>query len=141
MEEHPVVAEPVQPAALEGVDADPFEVEIGVGTQHALQTRHDAFGFLSSSGSASQPNCRSMRQICRPVCAARPMPGIEGGSNQNQRSVGKSAFIFTSRDQEAVLEDLPPECQPHVPADGAARAVRCEKVVRLKPVGPVRCIH
>src|SRR5262249_17938304 len=37
---------------------------------------------------------RQMLSGCR--CNSTDCPGWNGGSNQNQRSVGKSAFIFTS---------------------------------------------
>jgi hypothetical protein len=63
-------------------------------------------GFFSSTGSASQPSWKSMRHMpsaC--LCSSTLWPGWNGGSNQNQRSVGPSRFHRDVGDQEAVAED------------------------------------
>ena len=63
-------------------------------------------GFFSSSGLASQPSWKSMRQTpsgC--MCSSTLWLRWNGGSNQNQRSAGKSAFIAHVGDQEAIAED------------------------------------
>ncbi|MCY1542899.1 hypothetical protein D9M68_786760 [compost metagenome] len=54
-------------------------------------------GDFSSTGSASQPSWKSMRQTLSGWrCSSTDWLGWKGGSNQNQRSLGKSASIFTS---------------------------------------------
>ena len=54
-------------------------------------------GFFSSSGSASQPSWKSMRQTpsgC--MCSSTLWLRWNGGSNQNQRSAGNGAVMRTS---------------------------------------------
>ena len=45
-EDDAAMHEAVEPAALEGVDRDPFERELVVGAEHLPQARHDALGLL-----------------------------------------------------------------------------------------------
>jgi hypothetical protein len=95
-EQHAAVAEAVHPHARERIDADPFELEFRIGASSAC-TRGTRSGVFSNAGSASHPSWKSMRQTlsgCR--CSSTDWFGWNGGSNQNQRSAGNGASIFTS---------------------------------------------
>ena len=65
-------------------------------------------------------------------------PEWKGGSNQNQRSDGKSAFISTSAMRKRSSKASPAKSRPQRRADGRAGAVAGEKIVGLERIGPVR---
>jgi hypothetical protein len=91
------MAELVHAQAAEGIDADPLELELDVRTKQRLMRGMTFSGCFSAIGSASQPSWKSMRQTLSGWrCSSTDWLGWNGGSNQNQRSDGKSAFIFTS---------------------------------------------
>jgi hypothetical protein len=76
-------------------------------------------GLRSSTGSASQPSWKSMRQMPSAACSSTLWPGWNGGSNQNQRSAGKSRRHLDVGDQEAV-------------AEGAALGFLAQQLARLE---------
>ena len=54
-------------------------------------------GSFSTAGSANRLSCRSIRQMSSGcLCSSAERPAWNGGSNQNQRSVGNAAVILTS---------------------------------------------
>ena len=92
-------------------------------------------GFFSSSGSASQPSWKSMRQtLSASRCSSTLWPRWNGGSNQNQRSAGKSAFITTSAIRKRSWKTLPSTSRPSMAADRAARAVARRSASRSRSV-------
>ena len=72
-------------------------------------------GLRSSSGSASQPSWKSMRHTssaCR--CSSADWFGWNGGSNQNQRSVGKSDFMWMSAIRKRSRNTCPSHSRPSI---------------------------
>jgi hypothetical protein len=70
-------------------------------------------GFFASSGLAFQPSWKSMRQTLSDcLCSSTDWPRWNGGSNQNQRSVGKSAFITTSAIRKRSWKNCPVNSAP-----------------------------
>ena len=79
---------------------------------------------------------RQTLSVCR--CSSTDWLGWKGGSNQNQRSAGKVGLHHDVGDEEAVLEDLALDLQPHQFADRAAGAVGDDQPVGFDAVGSVR---
>ncbi len=105
-EHHAAVHEPLHAAAAERVDADPFQLEFSFCTEHRLDARHDPFRLFVPlpDRRRSRAGSRCARHCPACLCSSTDWPGWNGGSNQNQRSVGKSACITHVGDQEAVVE-------------------------------------
>ena len=63
------------------------------------RTRRATFsGFISSSRSASSPTWKSRRHTSSAcLCSSAERPRLKGGSNQNQRSTGRSIRILMSQ--------------------------------------------
>ena len=86
-EDHPAVAELVH-AHAGRVDADPLESRIPSPAGRRLDRGITRSGFFSSSGSASQPSWKSMRQTSSGSrCSWTDWMRWNSGSNRNQRSV------------------------------------------------------
>ena len=123
-EQHAVVVELAHAAALEGVDADPFQLELALVAQHGLDARDDVSGFFSASGRRPSRAGKSMRQtLSACLCSSTDWLGWKGGSNQNQRSAGVVGLRDHVGDQEAVHEDLPSMSSPSMLRIGELRAV------------------
>jgi hypothetical protein len=109
-EQHAAVVEAVHAPALEGVDADPFQLELALVAQHGLDARDDVLGLFSSSGSASQPSWKSMRQTLSAWrCSSTDWLG--GRAGRTRTSARHGAFAPRRR-SEAVHEDLALALQP-----------------------------
>jgi hypothetical protein len=141
-EQHAAVVELVHAPALEGVDADPFQLEFAVIAQHGLDARDDVLGLLlllrvgiPAELEVDAPDVVGLR------CSSTDWLGWKGGSNQNQRSAGKSAFITTSAIRKRSMKILPSMSSPSMRADGAARAVGHHQPVGRQGVGAVGRFH
>ena len=140
-EQHAAVAEAFHPLAGERVDADPLELELGRSSPssalHARGSRSRA-SSLRRDRRPSRAGNRCARR-CRAAGAAAPTGcGWKGGSNQNQRSAGKSAFILTSAIRKRSRNTRPLLSRPSIARSGAARAVAGDDVVALQPVVALR---
>ena len=123
-EDHPVMDESLQPPALEGIDAHPFERERPFAAEHGAQPGQHALGpllvFRIGIGSELEIDpphvVRLTMQQHRLVAMERrvePEPAL-GGKVAGHAHVG---------DEEAVVEHLPGKGEPHSLAHRAARAV------------------
>ena len=136
-EDHPAMHEVRQPAALERVDRHQSSRKSACPTTRAIRGDHTVSGLRSASGSASQPSCRSIRQMLSGcLCSSADWPLLNGGSNQNQRSAGRSRLHLDIGDQEVVLEQLALEIEAQHPADRRIRAVAGDQLVGLELIGP-----
>jgi hypothetical protein len=107
-EQHPAMAEAVDAAAGELVDRDPLELEVGVGPEHGPDARQHLLGLLFLFGVGVPAELEvDAPDVVACLCSSTLWPRWKGGSNQNQRSVGKAAFITTSAIRKRSWKNCP----------------------------------
>ena len=136
--DHPAMHEPVDAPALEGIERDPFQLEIAV-TQHALDARDDVFRLLLDLGIRLRPQLQvDAPDVVRLLVQQGRLPRMERRVEPEPalgRKIGRHLHV---RDQEAVVEDLAAEFQPQHVAQGGFRAVAGDQPVRVDLVGALR---
>ena len=137
-EDHRAVDEALQAPALEGVDADPLELERPVLAEHRLQARADALGLalLDRVGVPAELEVDAPDVVGLLVQQGR-LAGVERRVEPEPalgRVVGRHLDVG---DQEPVLEHPALEREAHELADLGARAVAGDQPVGLDRVGAV----
>jgi hypothetical protein len=133
------VPESLHAPALERVHARPLELELAPSPEHRAQARQDALGLFSPRGSASQPSWKSTRHTSSAWrCSSTDCSGWNGGSNQNQRSVGKSRRHADVGDQEAVAETPGLAFEPSMCAHGLRAPSHDDEPVARQRVVAIR---
>jgi hypothetical protein len=119
-------------AAGELVDRHPLQLELGVRAQHGRMRGMTRSGFFSSSGSASQPSWKSMRQtLSACLCSSTDWPRMEGRVEPEPALGGEIGLHHHVGDQEAVLEELAGELGAHHAAGVTVGAVAGDHPVGL----------
>jgi hypothetical protein len=88
-------------------------------------------GFFSSSGSASQPSWKSMRQTLSACLCSSTLAAVEGRVEPEPAFGREGGLHHHVGDQEAVLEELPDEIRAHHAAGVAVGTVAGEHPVGL----------
>ncbi|KAF1854017.1 hypothetical protein Lal_00005231 [Lupinus albus] len=138
-EQDAAMAEPLQPAALEGVDRHPFQLERRVGAQHRLNARDDPLRLLLllRVGIPAQLEIQAPDIVGLHVQQGRLL-AVEGRVEPEpalRREIGLHHHVG---DQEAVLEHLALELQPQHLAHRRLGAVAGDDPIGLDRMDAVR---
>ena len=133
-EDHPIMHEAVEAAAIEGVDRDPFQL-VGMRRQHFVETRTDPLRLLLGD----RVGIGTKLQIDAPDVVGlavhqRRLAGMEGRREPEAalgRNIRRHAHVG---DQEFVLEGDAGEVEAKKAANGRARAVSGDQPVGVEPV-------
>ena len=136
------MAEVVHAPALEGVDADPFELELALVAQHRLDARNHLFGLLLflRVGIPTELEIDAEDVVGLAVQQHR-LVAVEGWVEPEPAFGREIRLHHHIGDEEAIHEDLAFDVQPEHGADRAARAVSHHQPVGLEMVDPVWRLH
>ncbi|GAB1458460.1 hypothetical protein MASR2M50_02340 [Thauera sp.] len=136
------MVEAVHAAALEGVHADPLELELALIADHRLDARDHVLGLLLllRVGLPAELEVDAEDVVGLAVQQHR-LVGVEGRVEPEPALGGEVRLHDHVGDQEAVHEDLAVDVQPEHGADRAARTVGDHQPVGRERVGAVGRLH
>ena len=140
--QHAVVVEPAHAAALEGVDADPFQLKLALVAQHGLDAGDDVFGLFLGLGVGIPAQLKvDAPDVVGLLVQQHRLVAVEGRVKPEPalgRVVGLHDHVGN---QEAVHENFALNVQPQHGANGRARAVRGHQPIGRQGVGTVGRFH
>ena len=137
-EDHAAMHEAVEPAAVEGVDRDPFEL-VGMVFEHLVEPRTHALRRLLGDrvgvGTELQIDAPDVVGLAMHQGRLAGMKGRREPEPALGRKLGRHVDIG---DEEFVLEGDTGEVEAQKPARGRARTVGGDEPIGVEPVRPVR---
>jgi len=111
-ENHPAMAEPLQAPTLEGVDADPFQLERPVVAQHRPDPGNDLLGLALFVRVGVPAQLKSSRQTLS-ACRCSSADCLDERGIEPEPALGREVGLHHHiGDEKPVMEGLPSGLQP-----------------------------